>query len=195
MDNDNLLMPSDKPIRSDAVRNRQKLMTIARKLFNEHGAREVTMSQIAQEAHVGKGTLYRHFSDKAALCLSMLDEDMRNFQQNTLLHLRNSKNPTQTLHWFLREAVNYVDDHLALLIETTQHGDTPYLEHPAHMWFRQTILTLLQRINPDIDHQFITDTLYIMIDVRAIRFLKVGRNYDRERVITGVIDLADTLIA
>jgi AcrR family transcriptional regulator len=197
MSNDDSLfiLNDNKPQRADAARNRRKLMEVAQTLFNEQGVANVTMSEIAQSASVGKGTLYRHFSDKATLCHAMLDEAMRNFQQATLLYLRNSDNPANALRWFLGEAVAYVDEHIELLREAATAGDTPYLEHPAHIWFRQTIFSLLQRIGVQGDLDYMTDTLYVMLDVRTIRFQRQMRGYERERIVDGIHTLADALMA
>lgn len=195
MDKDSLiLITDDKPKRADATRNRRKLMETAQALFKAQGVANVTMSEIAQSAEVGKGTLYRHFNDKAMLCHAMLDEAMRNLQQNTLLYLRNSDNPTQSLRWFLGQAVMYVDHHTELLREVAVASDTPYLEHPAHIWFRQTIFSLLQRIGIEGDHEYFADTLYVLLDVRTIRFQRQIRGYQVERIIEGIHAILDAMI-
>lgn len=54
------------PLRSDAQRNRDQILTAATELFAEQGA-EVPMEEIARRAGVGVGTLYRRFPDRDAL--------------------------------------------------------------------------------------------------------------------------------
>ncbi|HRF98801.1 MAG TPA: helix-turn-helix domain-containing protein, partial [Aggregatilineales bacterium] len=60
MDNsdDSILINPTNPPRADALRNHALLLETARQLFVEQGVESVTMSQIAQAAGVGKGTLY-----------------------------------------------------------------------------------------------------------------------------------------
>lgn len=188
------LITGDKPTRADALRNRRKLMDVARKLFAEQGVANVTMSEIAQSACVGKGTLYRHFSDKAQVCHAMLDEAMRHLQQATLLYLRNSDSPPSALRWFLAQAVAYVDEHSDLLREVAQASDTPYLQHPAHLWFRQTIFSLLQRAGGRGDLEYQADVLYVMLDVRTVRFQRQIRGYPRERITEGMNALLDSFL-
>jgi len=55
-------MPPSKPIRlrADAQRNRDKIVATARTLFAERGL-DVPMDEIAKNAGVGSGTLYRNF--------------------------------------------------------------------------------------------------------------------------------------
>lgn len=53
-------------MRADAVRNRQKLLSVAEKLFTKKGA-DVEMDEIAAEAGLAVGTIYRNFATKEAL--------------------------------------------------------------------------------------------------------------------------------
>ncbi|APT12835.1 MULTISPECIES: TetR/AcrR family transcriptional regulator [Mycobacterium avium complex (MAC)] len=52
--------------RSDARRNRQRLLEAATAAFTAHGA-SVSLESIARDAGVGIGTLYRHFPNREAL--------------------------------------------------------------------------------------------------------------------------------
>ncbi|MEM9951891.1 MAG: TetR/AcrR family transcriptional regulator [Chloroflexota bacterium] len=184
---DNIIpINSNKPIRADAIRNRRLLLDTAQALFDEHGIQDVTMSAIAKEAGVGKGTLYRHFTDKADLCHALLDEDMRKFQQETLTHLRDCAEPYDGLYWFLEESAQYVVRHNDLLIEVANQGGVDMLSHPAHVWWRQTIVGLLARLTPDADTSYLADMLYIMLDVQTIRFQRRVQNYSVERIINGL---------
>ena len=56
----------DRPLRADAVRNRELLITTAAAAFSAHGA-EVPLEDIARQAGVGIGTLYRHFPTRDSL--------------------------------------------------------------------------------------------------------------------------------
>ena len=56
----------DKPLRKDAVRNREKLLAAAVGLFAERGT-EGSLEEVAKRAGVGIGTLYRHFPTRDAL--------------------------------------------------------------------------------------------------------------------------------
>ncbi len=57
---------SGRPMRADAKRNYDKLLTAAREAFNETGA-STSLEEIARRAGVGIGTLYRHFPTRQAL--------------------------------------------------------------------------------------------------------------------------------
>jgi AcrR family transcriptional regulator len=54
-------------VRSDARRNREKLLEVATAAFAAADGRPVSLESIARDAGVGIGTLYRHFSSREAL--------------------------------------------------------------------------------------------------------------------------------
>src|SRR4051795_31107 len=55
-----------RPLRKDAERNRLRILEAAGKVFAERGL-GVTLDDIAREAGVGVGTVYRRFPDKGSL--------------------------------------------------------------------------------------------------------------------------------
>ena len=66
-----LVAPGDRPLRADARRNREKVLTAAREVFSEHG-RDAQMDDVARRAGVGVGTVYRHFPTKEALIEALM---------------------------------------------------------------------------------------------------------------------------
>ncbi len=56
---------SRKP-RTDARRNRERILEVAKDAFTRHGV-EASLDDIARQAGVGPGTLYRHFPTRDAL--------------------------------------------------------------------------------------------------------------------------------
>jgi AcrR family transcriptional regulator len=57
---------ADRPMRADALRNREQLLEAAVAAFSRNGP-EVSLESIAKDAGVGIGTLYRHFPSREAL--------------------------------------------------------------------------------------------------------------------------------
>jgi len=62
-----------KTLRSDARRNRQRLVASARELFAAAGV-DVSVEEITHHAGVGMGTLYRHFPTKEELIDAVLED-------------------------------------------------------------------------------------------------------------------------
>jgi AcrR family transcriptional regulator len=67
--------PSERPLRKDAERNRQRILDAARELFAEQGV-GVTLNDIAHHAGVGVGTVYRRFPDKAQLIEELFEQQV-----------------------------------------------------------------------------------------------------------------------
>lgn len=61
----------ERPLRADAARNRELILQTARRCFAERGI-SVTLNDIAHEAGVGVGTVYRRFADKDSLIEALL---------------------------------------------------------------------------------------------------------------------------
>lgn len=53
-------------LRTDALRNRERILEVAREAFTRDGA-DASLDDIAKQAGVGAGTLYRHFPTRDAL--------------------------------------------------------------------------------------------------------------------------------
>ncbi|MEV7086510.1 TetR/AcrR family transcriptional regulator [Streptomyces sp. NPDC093085] len=64
---------SARPLRADARRNRDQILAAARRVFGALGP-DVPMEEIARQAGVGVGTLYRRFPDRTSLILAVAQE-------------------------------------------------------------------------------------------------------------------------
>jgi len=58
--------PAPRKQRADAERNRDRILEVAKDAFTQFGA-EASLDEIAKQAGVGAGTLYRHFPSREAL--------------------------------------------------------------------------------------------------------------------------------
>ena len=58
--------PAQRKPRRDALRNRERILEVAKGAFTRHGA-DASLDDIAKQAGVGAGTLYRHFPTRDAL--------------------------------------------------------------------------------------------------------------------------------
>ena len=67
--------PAAKGQRSDARRNRARILTAARAAFAEQGP-DASLEGIARSAGVGIGTLYRHFPNRQALVEAVFEDSM-----------------------------------------------------------------------------------------------------------------------
>lgn len=66
--------------RSDAARNRERILQVAQGIVERDGPGALSMDLVAREASLGVGTVYRRFGDLSSLALALLDREERAFQ-------------------------------------------------------------------------------------------------------------------
>ncbi|MEV5707008.1 helix-turn-helix domain-containing protein [Actinoallomurus sp. NPDC052274] len=66
---------SDRGLRADARRNRERVLRTAQRLFATEGL-GVSLDEIARRADVGPGTVHRHFPTKEALYLAVATDQL-----------------------------------------------------------------------------------------------------------------------
>jgi AcrR family transcriptional regulator len=84
--------------RRDAVRNRARILQATRAVVAERGA-DVPLDAVIREAGVGKGTFYRHFSDRRALFAALYDDALE-----LLTRIRDEAEPGDALVAVIRAA-------------------------------------------------------------------------------------------
>jgi AcrR family transcriptional regulator len=69
------LQHAERKPRADALRNRERILDVAKDAFARHGA-ETSLDDIAKQARVGPGTLYRHFPNREELLKAVYRTEM-----------------------------------------------------------------------------------------------------------------------
>ncbi|MBH5335926.1 TetR/AcrR family transcriptional regulator [Streptomyces pactum] len=90
-------------LRSDARRNRARVLDAARSAFAEGGL-TVPLGEIARRAGVGAGTVYRHFPSKESLFQAVVEESVRRFAAEAR-QLARSADPAGAFFGFLTGVV------------------------------------------------------------------------------------------
>ncbi|PQP14507.1 TetR/AcrR family transcriptional regulator [Rhodococcus opacus] len=83
--------------RADAERNRERILTAARKLYASEGL-DISMAAVAREAGVGKATLFRHFTTPQQLIDAVFADRMDTYVDATTQALAD----TDPWHGFIR---------------------------------------------------------------------------------------------
>ncbi len=141
--------------RADAARNRLRVLAAAERLFVERGVAGVTMDEVAAAAGVGKGTLYRRFTDKGGLAVALLDERERELQQLLLsgpAPLGPGATPACRLAAFVEAYVAFVDRQLDLVLMSETSSAGARLRTGSHAFWRQHCRYLLREAGaPDAE--------------------------------------------
>jgi AcrR family transcriptional regulator len=153
---------SPRTLRSDAVKNRERLLTAAGQVFEEQGL-EASVADIARLAGVGMGTLYRHFPSKGCLIESLVTEVL----QATITMAKEAAERTDGsgLEHFLEASSAYQAEHVGCL---------PKLWNTDHVMVR-TARRLLDELLSDAQaHERIrsdltsTDISLVMWSIRGV---------------------------
>ena len=132
--------------RSDAARNRERLLLAARELIEQGGAAALTMDRLAEHAGVGKGTVFRRFGSRAGLMLTLLDDSEAAFQARFLFGpppLGPGGTPLDRLIAFGAERIAYVVEYGDLVLEAG-NASRGRFEVPAVALWNQHVEMLLR---------------------------------------------------
>jgi AcrR family transcriptional regulator len=113
-------------VRTKTISQADKMLQAAAQLFGTHRFHEVRMEDIAAQAEVGKGTLYRYFSDKEELYLALLARASMQMIECLREAVARAEGARAGLVAFVRAVLDYFDEqpHLFDLIQRAEvmHG-------------------------------------------------------------------------
>jgi AcrR family transcriptional regulator len=187
--------------RADAARNRALVLQAAWRLYTHGGVEALTTDAVAQEAGVGKGTVYRRFRDKSGLVAALLDDREKELQLAMISGPPplgpDAATQAERRVAFVHAYLDYLQAHLDLLLasETAAPG-ARYRLGVYQFW--KTHLTMLftenreKRLtekreeagaaNPGPDPEFRAYTVLALLDAGLVSHLLAdGWSWDRIR--------------
>ena len=135
--------------RRDKTRNRAKVLVAAAELFAREGVANVTVDEIAAEAGVGVGTIYRGFGDKGGLVAAILDERECELQDRLLSGpppLGPGAPPAARIMAFLEALARLVESSYELLLVSENHTPGARYRIGSYGAWRLHLASLLDRI-------------------------------------------------
>src|SRR5579864_2786274 len=97
----------DRKPRADAQRNRERILEVAKQEFTRSGA-NASLEEIAKNAGVGPGTLYRHFPTREDLLVAVYRSEVEKLAAAERT-LADSKSPVESLRAWLLLFVDAVE--------------------------------------------------------------------------------------
>jgi len=181
--------------RSDAARNRERILCAARRLFDERGAACTSMDDVAAAAGVGKGTVFRRFGSRAALASAVLDERECALQEHFIRGeppLGPGAPPRERLIAFGEAMLQMLEDHAELMVAAGSGGahfvSAPYAVHRLH------VTLLLGAADPSCDAEVLAETLLAALSAELFVYLRYVREMPLERMKAGWADLVQRTI-
>ena len=98
--------PEPRKPRADAQRNRERLLAVARDAFSRDGV-DVSLDEVAKQAGVGAGTLYRHFPTREALLEAVYRSEVQKLA-DAEQRLGRTHTPVEALRAWMRLFVDYI---------------------------------------------------------------------------------------
>jgi AcrR family transcriptional regulator len=178
--------------RRDAARNRELILAAARRLFEREGPAAVSMDRVAEEAGVGKGTLYRRFGDRAGLALALLDARERELQEQLIrgaAPLGPGAPPAERIVAFGHAWLDVLDSHgdIVLAAESGPIGarfrSSVYASHRTHLEL------LVAEARPDADAGYLADALLAALDSELVLFMRTDRGRSLDEIKSGFEEL------
>ena len=147
--------PPRKP-RADAERNRQRILEIAKKAFTRSGA-NISLDDLARQAGIGPGTLYRHFPTRDALLEAVYRTEVEKLA-TAERELSQAMPPVEALRAWMLLFVDYIAaKHIIAPALNTLVGGPSKLFEASGSQIKGAIGALVERaiesgdIRPDLD--------------------------------------------
>jgi AcrR family transcriptional regulator len=147
--------PPRKP-RADAERNRQRILEIAKKAFTRSGA-NISLDDLARQAGIGPGTLYRHFPTRDALLEAVYRTEVEKLAAAER-ELSQAMPPVEALRAWMLLFVDYIAaKHIIAPALNTLVGGPSKLFEASGSQIKGAIGALVERaiesgdIRPDLD--------------------------------------------
>lgn len=184
--------------RRDAAEHRQHILDVARRLFAERGVDDVSMHQIAREAGVGQGTLYRRFAHKGELCMALLSENVARVQDEFRAYVEASPPSTtarEQLDHVLSRHVAFNEENGQFLSVMAEAACGPrraaQYHNPFYSALRQTVETLLERAvahgeMPPLDSAFTADAILAALSIDLYIYQRTEQGFTPERIMRAV---------
>ncbi|MET9336857.1 helix-turn-helix domain-containing protein [Nonomuraea sp. NPDC003804] len=177
--------------RADAARNRQKIIEVAARMLASHGAEQLSLDEVAREANVGVGTVYRRFGDRAGLIYALIDAKEREFQTAFMTGpppVGPGAPPAERVRAFLHALIDrkVSQRELFMMLEAGPpkgRFSGPYKLHHTHL------ATLLAQVRPEADARFLADALLAPINACLISHQQSERGMTAEAIKAGMDDL------
>lgn len=184
------------PERSDAARNRERLLEAARELIAECGAGGLTMDRLAVRAGVGKGTIFRRFGSRTGLMMTLLSDSEAAFQARFMFGpppLGPGAAGLERLKAFGTERIAFVVEH-GDLARAAESSAANRHEVPAIVLGQRHIELLLRAEGVDTDPLLLAMSLSATLDPDRILHAVTVQGLAQDRLAASWRDLVTRLV-
>jgi AcrR family transcriptional regulator len=154
------------------------------------------MDDIAADAGVGKGTLFRRFGDRASLAHALLDATESEFQEQLIRGeppLGPGAPPCERVIAFGDAMIDLCVERRDLMVEVQAGGR--WLRTGIYAGYRGHLAYLIAQAAPEQDAEYASDALMSMLRADLVHHLVLDRGMPAERLKAGFRALATSLLS
>lgn len=141
---------TDRRPRADAQRNRERILTVAKREFTRLGA-NASLEEIAKKSDVGPGTLYRHFPTREALLVAVYRSEMEKLAA-AARDLARTLSPVEALRAWLLLFVDAIETKQIIApVLNALVGDPKKVLEASHAAIHEALRTLVKRASDNGD--------------------------------------------
>ena len=130
--------------RTDALRNRERILDVAKAAFTRHGA-NASLDEIAKQAGVGAGTLYRHFPSRDELIEGVYRNEVEKLAA-AAPRFAETMSPLEALRAWMLLLVDYIAaKHIIAPALNSVVGGPSRLDEGSHTMIHGAIDALVRR--------------------------------------------------
>jgi TetR/AcrR family transcriptional regulator, cholesterol catabolism regulator len=89
---------------------KDRILDKANALFRRYGIKSITMDEIASQLGISKKTIYQYFADKEELISSVMDQKIKESQENCLFGIRHAENAIHEEFLVQDKVLEHLDD-------------------------------------------------------------------------------------
>jgi AcrR family transcriptional regulator len=188
----------------DIAIKRDRILDAAMKLLLERGYTKTTMSHVAREASVGRGTVYWHFTSKDDLFFNLLERetariegDMPRLLETELPALEKLESLIRGFFQFYSDVPNLLRAFMSVLTGSDEQMQQRLLAYFSSIYGRYDALIegLLETakedgdVRPDLDSRVVAAAIVVMLDAMFIQIHFGLVDNDPDRLAEGVISV------
>jgi AcrR family transcriptional regulator len=185
--------------RADARRNRERILCATARLVQQVGIDHFSMDDVAAEAGVGKGTLYRRFGDRSSLLRALISEPEQAFQDSCIrgeAPLGPGADPAQRLHAFGEGLLRFLDRHAIYVQAGELLGGGKRYGHPVYAFYHTHVTLLLRQAIGDAPHlSYLVDALLAPLAAEPLLYQRDVRGMSLDEICAGWHALCDAVLA
>ncbi|MEV7835524.1 TetR/AcrR family transcriptional regulator [Streptomyces subrutilus] len=173
--------------RADAVRNREAVLDAAEALFTSAGPAEVSMNSVAAAAGVGKGTVFRAFTDRSGLLQALAERRSAPLREAVTAGpapLGPSTPPRDRVPALLDALAGFKLDNRSLYLALEDDGAASPYRSASYAWWHHTLCEALGELTDPAHASYLAHLLLAAVRADLVSHLAATEHLTGDEIRT-----------